>query len=103
MVSVPSFDPNLFVGGISSSDYRQLLEDPEKPLLDRAISGGYQPGSTVKPFIGLGGLELGFRKPSDTVLSTGVFYIPGQSRGYRDDQRHGAGTRRHWCRPSSSR
>ena len=91
MVSVPSFDPNLFVGGISSSDYRQLLEDPEKPLLDRAISGGYQPGSTVKPYIGLGGLELGFRKPSDTVLSTGIFYIPGQSRGYRDDQRHGAG------------
>jgi penicillin-binding protein 2 len=91
MVSTPSFDPNLFVGGISSSDYSALLHDPEKPLLDRSISGGYQPGSTVKPFIGLGGLELGFRKPSDTVLSTGVFHIPGQSRGYRDDQRHGAG------------
>ena len=91
MVSVPSFDPNLFVGGISSSDYHELLDDPEKPLLDRAISGGYQPGSTIKPFIGLGGLELGFRKPSNTVLSTGVFYIPGQARGYRDDQRHGAG------------
>jgi len=91
MVSVPSFDPNLFVGGISSSDYRQLLEDPEKPLIDRAINGGYQPGSTLKPYIGLGGLELGLRTPSDTVLSTGVFYIPGQERGYRDDQRYGAG------------
>ncbi|MBB6185163.1 penicillin-binding protein 2 [Oleiagrimonas soli] len=91
MVSVPSFDPNLFVGGISSTDYTQLLKDPEKPLLDRAIRGGYPPGSTVKPFIGLGGLELDFRKPSDTVMSTGVFYIPGQVRGYRDDQRNGAG------------
>ncbi|MDA3915270.1 penicillin-binding protein 2 [Oleiagrimonas sp.] len=91
MVSTPSFDPNLFVGGISSSDYAQLLHDPEKPLLDRAIRGGYPPGSTVKPFIGLGGLELGLRKPSDTVLSTGVFHIPGQARGYRDDQRYGAG------------
>lgn len=91
MVSTPSFDPNLFVGGISSTDYAQLLHDPDKPLLNRAIRGGYPPGSTVKPFIGLGGLELGLRKPSDTVLSTGVFYIPGQSRGYRDDQRNGAG------------
>ncbi len=91
MVSEPSFDPNLFVGGISGRDYRALLDDPGKPLLDRATNGGYQPGSTVKPFIGLGGLELGLREPSDTVLSTGVFYIPGQSRGYRDDQRNGAG------------
>ncbi|MGH8114595.1 MAG: penicillin-binding transpeptidase domain-containing protein, partial [Rhodanobacteraceae bacterium] len=64
---------------------------PEKPLLNRAMRGGYPPGSTVKPFLGLGGVELGLRKPSDTVLSTGTFYIPGSSRGYRDDQRYGAG------------
>lgn len=91
MVTVPSFDPNLFVGGISQADYSALLEDPEKPLLDRAMRGGYPPGSTVKPFLGLGGVELGLLKPSDTVLSTGTFYIPGSSRGYRDDQRYGAG------------
>jgi penicillin-binding protein 2 len=91
MVSVPTFDPNAFVGGISRSDYDALLHNPHKPLLDRALRGGYPPGSTVKPFIGLGGLELGLRKPSDTVVSTGVFYLPGQSRGYRDDQRGGVG------------
>ncbi|MBN8737092.1 MAG: penicillin-binding protein 2 [Xanthomonadales bacterium] len=91
MVTVPSFDPNLFVNGISQADYSALLDDPEKPLLNRAMRGGYPPGSTVKPFIGLGGLELGLRKPDDTVLSTGTFYIPGVARGYRDDQRYGAG------------
>ena len=91
MVSVPSFDPNLFVNGISQADYAALLDNPEKPLLNRAMRGGYPPGSTVKPFLGLGGLELGLRKASDTVLSTGTFYIPGVARGYRDDQRYGAG------------
>lgn len=91
MVSEPTYDPNLFVDGISHADYDALVSDPEKPLLNRAIRGVYPPGSTVKPFIGLGGLELGLRKPSDTVLSTGTFYIPGQSRGYRDDVRGGVG------------
>jgi len=91
MVSVPSFDPNAFVNGIASADYNALLEDPDKPLLDRALRGGYTPGSTMKPFMALGGLELGLRKPEDTVLSVGEFFIPGQSRGYRDDKRGGHG------------
>lgn len=91
MVSVPSFDPNLFVNGISQADYKALLSDPDKPLNNRALAGVYPPGSTVKPLVGLAGLEYGLRTPEDTVLSTGVFYIPGQSRGYRDDQRYGAG------------
>ncbi|MDQ2972813.1 MAG: penicillin-binding protein 2, partial [Pseudomonadota bacterium] len=91
MVTVPSFDPNLFVNGISRDDYSTLLENPDKPLLDRALRGGYPPGSTIKPFMGLAGLELGIRKPQDTVLSTGEFHIPGQARGYRDDVRGGSG------------
>lgn len=91
MVTVPSFDPNLFVNGISRDDYSTLLENPDKPLLDRALRGGYPPGSTIKPFMGLAGLELGIRTPQDTVLSTGEFHIPGQSRGYRDDVRGGSG------------
>ncbi len=91
MVSVPTFDPNLFVDGISHADYNALTSAPDKPLLNRAIRGVYPPGSTVKPFVGLGGLELGLRRPQDTVLSTGTFYIPGQSRGYRDDVRGGVG------------
>jgi penicillin-binding protein 2 len=91
MVSVPSFDPNPFVNGIASADYAALLAAPDKPLLNRVIRGGYAPGSAVKPFVGLGGLELGLRKPEDTVLSTGEFHIPGQSRAYRDDVRGGQG------------
>ncbi len=91
MVSVPSFDPNLFVNGIGKVDYSTLLNAPDKPLLNRAIAAGYTPGSTVKPYLGLGGLELGLRRPEDTVLSVGEFFIPGQSRGYRDDKRGGHG------------
>ena len=92
MVSVPAFDPNLFVNGISSVDYKSLTTTPDKPLINRALRGAYPPGSTVKPFMALAGLEYGVRTPQDSVLSTGVFYIPGQSRGYRDDQRYGVGT-----------
>ena len=45
----------------------------------------------MKPFLGLGGLEIGLRRPEDTVLSTGEFHIPGQARGYRDDKHGGHG------------
>ncbi len=91
MVSIPSFDPNPFVNGISHADYAALLASPDKPLLNRVLRGSYIPGSTMKPFVGLGGLELGLRRPEDTVLSTGEFHIPGQDRGYRDDVRGGHG------------
>ncbi len=91
MVSVPTFDTNLFVNGISRADYAALLANPDKPLLSRAVQGGYSPGSTIKPFVALAGLERGVRKPGDTILSTGEFFIPGQQRGYRDDKRSGHG------------
>lgn len=91
LVSVPSFDSNLFVNGISRADYAALLANPDKPLLNRAIAGGFTPGSTVKPYLALGGLELGLRTAQDTVLSTGEFFIPGQTRAYRDDTRYGQG------------
>ncbi len=92
MISVPSFDPNLFVNGISGADYKGLMGDADKPLLNRAMKGVYPPGSTVKPFLALGGLEYGVRRPEDTVLSTGQFCLPGQKRCYRDDVRGGNGT-----------
>ncbi|WP_199099925.1 penicillin-binding protein 2 [Dyella sp. ASV21] len=91
MVSVPSFDPNLFVNGISKADYTAYITAEDKPLLNRALKSAYQPGSTVKPFLALGGLEYGIRRPEDTVLSTGEFCIPGQQRCYRDDERGGNG------------
>lgn len=92
MVSVPSYDPNLFVNGISKADYAGYMSAEDKPLLNRALKSAYPPGSTVKPFLALGGLEMGIRRPSDTVLSTGEFCIPGQQRCYRDDDRGGNGT-----------
>jgi penicillin-binding protein 2 len=91
MVSLPSYDPNLFVNGISHNDYDALTNNLSKPLYNRIVQGGTPPGSTIKPFMGLAGLESGLRTPSDRILSTGEFHIPGQSRGYRDAEAGGAG------------
>ena len=84
MVSLPSYDPNLFVNGISTVDYRALMDDPARPLFNRNVLGGGPPGSIVKPFVALAGLDSGMRTPESRVFSTGEFFIPGQSRGYRD-------------------
>jgi penicillin-binding protein 2 len=88
MVSLPSYDPNLFVNGISSADYRRLVDDLARPLFNRNVLGGGPPGSTVKPFMALAGLDSGLRTADYRVFSTGEFHIPGQRRGYRDA--HGA-------------
>ncbi|WP_425602517.1 penicillin-binding protein 2 [Luteimonas galliterrae] len=85
MVSLPGYDPNLFVNGISHADYKSLIENPSRPLFNRNVLGGGPPGSTVKPLIGLAGLESGLRTPEFKVFSTGEFHIPGQrGRGWRD-------------------
>ena len=59
LVSVPTYDPNLFVNGISGEEYLALNTDPDRPLFNRALTGRYPPGSTIKPLIGLAGLEYG--------------------------------------------
>ena len=84
LVSTPSFDPNLFVSGISSTDYNALLNDPSKPLFNRALQGQYPPGSTVKPMFGLIGLETGAVTAEFTIRDAGFFVLEGQSRPYRD-------------------
>lgn len=84
MVSLPGYDPNLFVNGISHADYKALIENPSRPLFNRNVLGGGPPGSTVKPLIGLAGLDSGLRTPEWKVFSTGEFHIPGQRRGWRD-------------------
>ncbi len=91
MVSLPSFDANLFVNGISHDEYAALNENPSRPQFNRVVLGGIAPGSTVKPFIGLAGLDSGLRTPEDKVLSTGMFYIPGYKRGFGDSHRGGHG------------
>ncbi|MGD9583718.1 MAG: penicillin-binding protein 2 [Lysobacterales bacterium] len=91
MLSLPGFDPNLFVDGISRKNYAALTQSPHRPLFDRALSGGYTPGSTIKPFMALAGLELGLRTPSDTIWSSGEFHLPNQSQFYRDWKKGGHG------------
>ena len=90
MVSLPGYDPNLIINGISHRDW-QALQAPARPLFNRNVLGGFPPGSTIKPFIALAGLEYGLRKPDDQTLSTGEFFLPGQPRGYRDWRAGGHG------------
>lgn len=84
MVSKPAYDPNLFVHGISHKAYQAILKAAGRPLFNRALRGGYEPGSTLKPFIGLAGLESGLVGEDTRVFSNGKFYIDGYSRPYRD-------------------
>lgn len=91
MVSLPQFNPNLFVNGISHVDYNGLTNNPSRPLFDRNLHGGGPPGSTIKPFVGLAGLESGLRRPSDRILSTGIFRIGGSGRGFGDAHAGGHG------------
>lgn len=91
LVSKPGFDPNLFVHGISHVDYDRLLQHHQRPLFNRVLSGGYEPGSTVKPFIAMAGLESGAITPDTEVFSSGEFRLPGHSRSYGDWKRGGHG------------
>lgn len=84
LVSWPAFDPNRFVNGIPSREFRALLDSPDRPLFNRALRGGFAPGSTLKPFMALAGLTLGLRTPRDRVLSAGEFRLPGHGQVFRD-------------------
>lgn len=92
LVSLPSFDPNLFVEGISQKDYGALLYSPDKPLYNRAVRGQYPPGSTVKPFIALGGLATGTTNTHKGTYCPGYFTLPGQRHRFRCWRRGGHGT-----------
>lgn len=91
LVSTPSFDPNLFVNGISGPDYRGLRDSPDMPLYNRALQGQYPPGSTMKPFYALAGLHYGIVTPQTRVRDPGFYQLPGDSRQYRDWKRGGHG------------
>lgn len=91
LVSKPAYDPNAFVQGIGHRAYQAILKSPYRPLFNRAIRGGYEPGSTLKPFVGLAGLELGMVTPKTRIFSNGSFYIEGYSRPYRDWKTNGHG------------
>ncbi len=83
MASVPMFNPNLFVNGISYKNYNALRNNPNRPLYNRALQGSYPPGSTIKPMVGLAGLDEGIVTPSRSVFGRGFFQIPGVRHRYR--------------------
>ena len=84
LVSMPNYDPNLFVDGITPQDWDDLNTSPDKPMLDRALNGTYPPGSTFKPYMALAALELGKRTPQQTIYDPGFFQF-GNHR-FRDDK-----------------
>jgi penicillin-binding protein 2 len=89
-VSKPGFDPNLFVDGIDPQSWAELNNSPDRPLNNRAIAGLYPPGSTLKPYLALAALELGKRRPAQTIFDPGHFDFGG--RRFRDDKVGGHGT-----------
>ena len=83
-VSMPTFDPNLFVDGIDTESWNALNNSLDKPLINRPLRGIYPPGSTFKPFVALAGLEHGKREPPFSIADPGFYMLPGSSHRYRD-------------------
>ncbi len=90
-VSRPGFDPNKFVDGIAHKDFQALLKSPDRPLYNRALKGQYPPGSTIKPFMALAGLELDVVTSGKEIWCPGWYQLPGKSHRYRDWKRGGHG------------
>jgi penicillin-binding protein 2 len=84
MVSTPSYDPNLFVTGISQNNYDGLLYSNDRPLFDRSIRGQYPPGSTIKPLFGLIALQHDIVTPEYKINDNGYFFFKGIERPWRD-------------------
>lgn len=91
LVSSPSFDPNLFVNGVSNKDYKILSNALQRPLFNRAVRGVYPPASTIKPFVGLTGLDQGFVTPTSEIYDHGKYKLPTASHIYRDWKKTGHG------------
>jgi len=90
--SRPGFDPNPFVVGIGNDAYQALNQSQDQPLYNRALRGLYPPGSTVKPFIALAGLEYDAINATHKLYCPGHFQLPGSSHKYRDWRKGGHGS-----------
>ena len=90
LYSSPSYDPNLFVHGISSKNYKKLLTS-SRPLFNRATQGQYPPASTVKPHLALVGLEQGVITPQSRLFDNGKYRLKNVSRIWRDHNPWGHG------------
>jgi penicillin-binding protein 2 len=92
MASKPSFDPNPFIQGIGKAEYTALNNNPERPLYDRASRGVYPPGSTVKPFVALAGMETIKLSPAQRTSCPGYYRLAGGDHRYRDWKHSGHGS-----------
>jgi penicillin-binding protein 2 len=90
-VSMPTYDPNLFVNGIDPDNWKALNESLDKPLINRPLRGIYPPGSTFKPFVALAGLEAGLREPPYSISDPGFYKLGNSSHRYRDWKAGGHG------------
>ncbi|HCW90311.1 MAG TPA: penicillin-binding protein 2 [Marinobacter sp.] len=91
LASVPGFDANKFVTGISVADYQDLSTSLDKPLFNRALRGQYPPGSTMKPMLAIAALDSGATTRNRTIWDPGYYQINGNGRRYRDWKRTGHG------------
>lgn len=91
MVSQPSYDPNLFVTGISFKDYAELRDSIDRPLYNRVLRGLYPPGSTIKPVVAVAGLDAGVITPATRVFDPGFYQLPNYDHKYRNWNRSGDG------------
>lgn len=91
MVSEPGYDPNLFVLGISQTDYQNLQASDDRPLFNRAIRGLYPMASTIKPYLALAGLETGTITPETMITDPGWMQLPNYSHRYHDSSPYGHG------------
>lgn len=89
LASMPTYDPNLFVDGISTQDWKALNDSPDHPMLHRAVYSAYPPGSTFKPFMALAGLELGKITADKEIADPGYFVFGGHR--FMDDKIGGHG------------
>ncbi|MCK5898183.1 MAG: penicillin-binding protein 2 [Methylococcales bacterium] len=89
--SRPSFNPNLFVNGISYKAYEALRDSPDRPLFNRALRGQYPPGSTVKPFMGLAGLKYKVITARKSTPCRGFYQVPKDKHRFRDWKHWGHG------------
>jgi len=90
LVSVPNYDPNLFVDGIASVDWDALNNSPDKPMVNRALNGTYPPGSTFKPYMALAALTYGKRRPEQVIFDPGYFTFGNYT--FHDDKKGGHGS-----------
>ncbi len=91
LVSTPGFDANEFVQGISYKAYSKLSQSEDKPLFNRALLGQYPPGSTIKPHIGILGLQQGLISQSFKIADPGWYQLPNDEHKYRDHAKLGHG------------